>query len=135
MFHSTGERNSLATALAGDYNAGSVRVLTGSAPTDADQAETGTLLVSVTLPNPAYGAAAAGVITLNGTPLTGSIVATGTAGYVRQVASGDTGALSTTQKRLQGAVGTSAAELIVNTTAFVSGGTFTLNGNTWTAPT
>ena len=134
MLHSTGERNSLATTLAADYNSGSIRILTGAAPGTADAAETGTLLVAVALAATAYGAPSSGVITLAGTPLSGSIVATGTAGYGREVASGDTGVLSTTQKRMQFSVGTSATELIVNTTAFTSGGTFTLNSGTWTPP-
>lgn len=134
MQHSTGTRNDLATTLAGEFNLGHLRIFTVTAPGSPDNAEAGTLLVDVTYPNPAYGSAAAGVVTQAGTPLTGSIVATGTAAYCRQVSSTDGGGSSTTDKRLQGTVATSAAECIVNTTSFVSGGTFTLNSGSWTAP-
>lgn len=134
MLHSTGERNSIATTLATDFNSGTLKLYTGAAPGTADAAETGTLLVTIALGATAYGAVAAGVITLSGTPLSAAIAATGTAGYGRQLASGDTGVLSTTQKRMQYSVGTSATEMIVNTNSLVNGGTFTLTAGSWTAP-
>lgn len=43
------------------------------------EAEGGTLLCSIDLSNPAFGASASGVATLAGTPLSGTAVASGTA--------------------------------------------------------
>ena len=135
MIHSTGERNSIATTVLGDYAGGSIKVYSGSAPVGADSAETGTLTATITLGSPAFTGPSSGVITISGTPLTATIASTQTIGYGRVLASGDTGASSTTQKRMQFSVGTSGAELIVNTTSFVNGGTFTLSSGTYTAPT
>lgn len=63
--------------------AGTLRIYTGSQPADADTAPTGTLLVTITLDaTAAFGAAAAGVATLDVSPaLSGVAVAAGTAGY------------------------------------------------------
>lgn len=69
--------------------AGILRFWSGSAPADADTAATGTLLLEVTLSDPAYGAAnSSGTAALSGTPSgTGTAAAsTGTdAGYCRGV--------------------------------------------------
>lgn len=62
--------------------AGTLKIYTGSQPADADDAESGTLLVTITLSDPAYGAASNGVASLSGTP-SGTAVAAGTAGYFR----------------------------------------------------
>jgi hypothetical protein len=62
--------------------AGTLKIYTGAQPADADDAESGTLLVTVTLGDPAYGAAAAGTAALSGTP-SGTAVAAGTAGWFR----------------------------------------------------
>jgi len=67
-----------------DSAAGTLKIYTGSQPADADTAVTGTLLVTVNLPAPAYGAAnSSGLAALLGTPLSGTAVAAGTAGYFR----------------------------------------------------
>jgi hypothetical protein len=60
--------------------AGTLKLFTGSQPADADSDPAGTLLATITLADPAYGAAAAGVAALAGTPLTGVGVAAGSAG-------------------------------------------------------
>src|SRR6185312_1685355 len=99
MLHSTGMRNDMLTAThgvgSGTFNSGAVNIYTGAAPGTADAAETGTKLAAVALPATAFPAPSSGVLTANS--ITGStILASGTAGYGRVVASTDTGALSTT---------------------------------------
>lgn len=61
---------------------GTLRIYSGAAPGDADTAPTGTLIVTITLQDPAYAAASAGTAALDVTPaLSGTAVATATAGY------------------------------------------------------
>ena len=57
-------------------------VYTGTAP-GANNAATGTKLVSFTLPTDAFALASALAAALNGTPLSATAIATGTAGYFR----------------------------------------------------
>jgi len=63
--------------------AGTVQVRTGSQPATADDAATGTLLATITLGDPAFGAAASGTALVASTPRSGTAVATGTAGWFR----------------------------------------------------
>lgn len=84
----TAARNAAADAVVDLADAGSgaatVQVRTGSQPASANDAATGTLLVTITLNDPAFGAASSGVATLDVDPeLTGTAVATGTAGWFR----------------------------------------------------
>lgn len=83
---STAAQNAAADAVVdlvdADASPGTVEVRTGAQPADANQAATGTLLVTFTLGDPAFGAAAAGVAALSGTPQA-TAVATGTAGWFR----------------------------------------------------
>jgi hypothetical protein len=83
----TASRNAACDAvvdlLDGGSGAGTIKVYTGTQPSTPNDAATGTLLVTVNLADPATGAASSGVATLAGTPLSGSGVATGTAGWAR----------------------------------------------------
>lgn len=117
------------------YNLGAVKVYSGSAPANANDAETGTTLTTSPLPNPATIAPTAALpsVLVFHAIADSTILATNTAVYFRLVTNSSTGVptpedgtLSTTQRRVQGTVGTSATELIVNTTSLVSGGTFSL---------
>lgn len=61
-----------------------VEIRSGAQPATPATAASGTLLATVNLPNPAYGAASAsGVATLLGVPLTGAVATGGTAGWAR----------------------------------------------------
>lgn len=131
---STGLRNSilstgsLKAALAG----GEIRVYSGSAPTTADDAVTGTLLV--TIKNGGAGinfdASAAGGILSKAPAETWSGVnaASGTAGYFRHVLSADAGTSSTTAVRIQGTVAIAGADLNISSTALTSGATQVIAG-------
>lgn len=106
---------------------GRCKIYSGSAPATADTAASGTLLVNAALSATAFGAGSNGVITLAGTPITTAASATGTAGYFRLTTSGGTTVL-------QGDVGTSGAELILNTLAIVNGVNVTITAGTVTMP-
>jgi hypothetical protein len=125
---STGLRNAMLgttgfkTALA----LGFIKVYSGTVPTDADAAVTGTLLGTVTQNSDGttgltLAASASGAISKNGSPWGSATGSSGVASYWRFVAVGDTGALSTTEARLQGLASTSGSELVMANTNISSG--------------
>jgi hypothetical protein len=104
-------------------NSGFVAVYSGAQPA-LDGSLTGTQLAEATFGATAFPAAtaAAGTVTATANAITsGTIANTGTAGYVALLKSDNATVVMT------GSVGTSAADLIVNTTAFVSGATFAVS--------
>lgn len=79
--------------------------------------------------------AVAGVLSKNADTWSGVNVATGTAGYFRMVTSGDTGVLvTTTEKRLQGNISTSGAEMNLSNLNLTLGATLTVDSFTITLP-
>lgn len=95
------------------FDGGLIKVYSGSEPASADDDATGTLLWTISVDGDGTG------LTFDPTPIGRSIVkpaaaawqgatTAGTAGYFRLVASGDDGLSSTTQKRVQGSVGSVA---------------------------
>ncbi|GGV34182.1 hypothetical protein GCM10010182_67570 [Actinomadura cremea] len=85
---SSDARGAAADAVTNLLDAGaaapSLNIYTGTAPAGPDTTATGTLLVTVELNDPAFGAAAGGVCTLDVTGgLSGTAGNTGTAGYAR----------------------------------------------------
>lgn len=108
--------------------AGTLKIYTGSQPAGPDSAVTGTLLVTITLTDPALAAAVAGVADFDADPdLTGTAVASGTAGWFR-IADSDANGV------VDGAVGTSGAQLNLDSTTIASGATVTITSGTATAP-
>lgn len=64
--------------------AGTIDVRTGTQPASANDAASGTLLLTFTLSDPAFGAASTGIATLDVTPIPAAEgVAAGTAGWFR----------------------------------------------------
>lgn len=83
---STSARNAAASAVVGlldaGTGAGTMQIRSGAMPATPQDAATGTLLATVTLSDPAGGAASTGTVTIaDPAPVTG--VADGTAGWVR----------------------------------------------------
>jgi uncharacterized alpha-E superfamily protein len=123
------DTNSLKTVMA----LGSIKIYSGAVPANADAAVTGTLLCTITLNSTATGlsmaaAATAGVLEkLSSETWSGVNAASGTATYYRHVAAGDTGALSTTEARLQGLVAVVGSEMNLSSTTLTSGATQTLD--------
>ena len=118
---STGLRTQLLStgSLKSIFAAGFLKIYSGTEPTSADDAVTGTLLCTISISSGGTGvnfdtAAVAGVLSkAPAEAWSGVNAASGTAGYFRHVAVGDTGALSTTQPRLQGAVAVVGGQLNV----------------------
>lgn len=107
------------SALDAGPGAATLEIRTGSQPANADTAASGTLLVTLTLNDPA-GTQSGGVITIDVTPaISATAVATGTAGWGRLMDS--TGATV-----LDGSVATSGADFNIDSTSITSGQTVTL---------
>ena len=87
------------------------------------------LLVEIDFANPAFGDAAAGVATLNGTPLTGIASATGTAALFRVADTDGNPVYSGTV-----GIGGSGADAIIDSTSITTGDTVQLNTHTVSAP-
>lgn len=119
-------------------DASRLKIYSGAAPSDADQAE-GTVLVSIGSNNADthchfLGAAVSGVLSKNTDIWSGVAGATGTATYFRLVVNTDTGVLSTTEIRMQGTIGTSGADLNMSSVSIVSGATQTIDTFDLTMP-
>jgi len=130
----TASRNATSNAVTAlvdaDVGAGTIQIRTGAQPASADNAATGTLLATITLADPAWGAAVAGVSTLDATPVLSTTgVAAGTAGWFRMLDnSGDTiadGAVTVTG---------GGGELELNTTTISIGVTVEITAGTLTTP-
>ena len=98
------------------FNLGLFNIYCGAPPAEADAAVTGTLLCTIsnndTGTGLTLGTAASGVISKTGAETwSGTNAATGTAGYFRHVAAGDTGASSSTEARSQGVVALAGGEI------------------------
>jgi hypothetical protein len=136
LSHSTAQKNGTlagTSAVGGTtYNGGFVKFYSASMA-NADAAESGGL-ATLTINATAFGAPSAGSITAN-SMATATIAATGTAATARIVAVSDTGAaVTTTQPRIQGTVGTSGADFIVSSTSFVSGGQISITSLVYNHP-
>lgn len=118
--------NAITTAIGAS---GKVRIYSGSPPPAVATAPTGTLLAEIPLSATAFPAASSGSMSLNGVPLTtpSGAAAGGTAGYFRILTSGNVAVV-------QGLVGTSSAELILNTVNLVSSVNVSITSGTITLP-
>ena len=119
---------------------GSIKIYSGTPPATADAAPTGTLLCTITNNSTATGltfATPSGGTILKASAETwsGNNVASGTAGYYRLVSATDTGALSTTEARVQGTVSTSGGDMNLSDTALVSGAPQRIDFYSFTLPT
>ena len=105
---------------------GFIKIYSGSQPTNADDAPTGTLLCTIYSDGSAAGLefddSASGTISKKSTETwTGTAVATGTAGWFRLQAVGDGGSSSSEDERIDGAIATSGAQLNMSSTSITSG--------------
>lgn len=121
-------RNAELDALAPLANNGYIRIYSGSIPATPETAASGTLLAELRFGATAFGAAASGVITANAITQDSSANNTGTAGYYRALQSDGTTAL------WDGTVGTSGADLNLNSTSINSGVIVQITSLTVTLP-
>lgn len=115
-------RNAMLDALADLFDVATLTIRTGSAP-GAGNTATGTVLATITLPTPAFGAAA-GTVAKAGTWQDASADATGTAAHFRIVATG--GAIIEGTCTATGGGG----DLELSTTSLISGTPFTITAFT-----
>lgn len=120
---------------------GFIKIYSGAAPATADAAVTGTLLCTISNASTGTGinmaaAAVAGVLAkLSSETWSGVNAATGTAGYYRHSAAGDTGVLSTTESRLQGTIATAGADMNLSSVSLTSAATQTIDYYSVALPT
>ena len=114
-------RNAQADAVGTRMSGGSVKIYTGSQPTNATDAATGTLLATVTLGT--APAASGGVVTMPD-PASVNAVATGTAGWFRVLTSGGATVWD----------GAIPGEGTLSSTAVTSGNPVDLSAVTYTVP-
>jgi hypothetical protein len=108
--------------------AGTIEIRTGAQPATVATAETGTLLATFTLADPAFGAAARGVATLDADPdLEVNGVADGTAGWFRAKDSNGVAIFD-------GACGTSGAQLNLSSLSIATGVPVRITSGTYTQP-
>lgn len=103
-----------------------LKIRTGAAPADVATADSGTVLATLTLPSDWMAAASSGSKAKSGTWQDTSADASGTAAHFRIYASDGTTA------HLQGTVGTSGTDMIVDSVSFTAGQSFTINSFTLT---
>lgn len=104
-----------------------LKIRSGSAPANCAAADSGSVLATINLPSDWMAAASGGTKDKSGTWTDASADATGTAGHFRLYASDGTTC------HIQGTVGTSATDMIVDSTSFTSGQSFTVTAFTLTA--
>lgn len=125
-------RNASTDGVVGRLNAGAgpgtIKIYTGSQPASAGDAATGTLLATVTLADPAFGAAVSGAATLTD-PASVNAVASGTAGWFR-AADSDGNTVFDGSITAPGGAG----DLTLSNTAITSGGPVDLTGGSYTTP-
>lgn len=124
----TAARNRQADSVGDDFNSGTLEIYTGSQPASADDAASGTLLVTINLPADAMAASASGVAAKSGT-WSGVAVADGDAGWFRIINSGAT-------RNYDGAVtGTGGGgEIELDDISIVTGQTVLISAFTITQP-
>lgn len=99
-----------------------IHLYDGTQPANANTAASGTLLVTMTITG-SFGTDSNGTLTL-GSVTSGTAVASGTAGYFRITKSDDSTVV------MDGSVGTSGADMNLNTTTVASGQTVSITAGT-----
>lgn len=120
------------TALLNTGGAASIKIYTGTQPANTLASETGTLLATLTCSSTAFASATDGGTNGLATALanaitSGTAVATGTAGHFRALNGSGTCIV-------MGSCGTSAADMLLNTTSINSGDTVAASSWTMTLP-
>lgn len=101
-----------------------LKIRTGAPPADVATADSGTVLATLSLPSDWLAAASSGAKAKSGTWSDTSADASGTAGHFRIYASDGTTA------HIQGTVGTSGTDMIVDSVSFTAAQSFTINSFT-----
>lgn len=105
---------------------GTLEIRTGSGPADISDSDTGDLLVSFPLGNPAFSGPTEGTVVLLDTPLEQTAVDSGTAGHFRFKVDGN--------PVIQGSVSTSSADLTIDNDNIVEDQNVIVSALTMTLP-
>lgn len=125
--YSTAVRNAKLDAIETAIGVSAIMTIrTGAAPANCAAANSGTVVATLNLPSDWMANAASGSKSMTGTWQDTSADATGTAAHFRIHDS------TATTCHIQGTVGTSAADLIVQNTSFSAGQAFTITSFTIT---
>ena len=127
---STAARNALLDALVAELGNGAlIRIYAGSRPANVGTAISGqSLLGTLTMGSPAGPAASGGQVAMNAITQDSEADATGTASFFRIFKSDGVTPVT------DGDVGTSGADMNLNTTSIVAGGPIQISSFTLTAP-
>jgi hypothetical protein len=136
---STGLRNAVANSILNGaagvhFDSGVLEIRSGTRPANADAAPTGSVLVTINLPADAFANAASGAAAKAGTWEDLSADAAGTATWFRLRTTSDGGGSSTTDRRIDGDVAMSGADLNLDNTNIAAGQAVTINTFTVTVP-
>ena len=125
---STAARNAMLDGITSTVGGSAkLRIYDGSQPAGPGTAVTTQVLLAELTCNATFApAASSGVLTLNSITQDSSADATGTASWFRIVTSGNTAVID-------GSVSTSGADMNLNSTSIVSGGTVSITSATFTA--
>jgi hypothetical protein len=128
---STDTRNKACDAIVDDIDSGTppgtIAIRTGAQPTNVGDADTGTLLGTLTFSNPAFGSAATGVATAAAITSDTNADASGTAGHFR-IKDGSGNIHS------DGTCGQGTGDLSFDNNVIVAGGTIAISSMTVTVP-
>lgn len=126
---SVGARNGMLDAIETEAGASPIlKIRSGAAPASCAAADAGTVLATLNLPADAHAAASGGAKSFSGTWQDTAADAAGTAAHFRYYKSDGTTCV------MQGTVGTSGTDLIVDNVSFAVGQPFNITGFTLTAP-
>ena len=118
------------------FDGGVFEVRSGTQPSSADDAPSGTLLATISIPTPSFGTPSAGQVSKTGSWQTTNADNTGTAAWFRMRTAADSGVSSTTDIRLDGTLTLSGGggDVIMDALSIVAGGTVTVNTLTFVEP-
>ena len=126
---STAARNAAVDAIATLLNGGTIKVRSGSPPTNVADADSGTLLATLTFGSPAFGSGSSGTATANSITSDSSADASADAGHFRLLSS----AAATV---IQGTAGEAAdtPDMVFDEKSIVAGGVVACTSMTLTMP-
>lgn len=133
LSYRTDLRNARLQAVADDIDSGSsagvVRIYSGSAPANVGASlGAAELLAEIEMSSPPEDDITGGVLTFDAFESEASIVASGTATFFRMISDGGSG-----NAVVQGTVSASSGDMVLDSVAFVLGGTVTLTSGAFTA--
>lgn len=120
--------NEQAEFLGSLFNGGTLEIYTGSQPADPNSAPSGSLLATITIPSPAFGAASGGVVE-NEPGWSDTATGTGAAGYARFISSDTLKTMDIPVSMVPG-----SGNLVINDEDIVLGNTVSVVSLTLTTP-